>query len=94
VREGYAADITLDQALLDALPQIKARTLALFGTQDEVCPVEKTGRRLKSGIPRSHLSFIYRAAHAIEYDQPERVARLVGAFLERGEAFLVRMEAA
>ena len=94
VREGYAAGISLDQALLDALPQIKARTLALFGLQDEVCPVEKTGRRLKTGIARSHLSFIYGAAHAIEHDQPERVARLIAAFLERGEALLVRTEAA
>lgn len=48
------------------------------------------GCRLKSGIPHSHLSYIYGAAHAIEFDQPERVARLVGAFLERGEAFIVR----
>ena len=90
VREGYAAGISLDQALLEALPRIKARTLILFGTKDEVCPVEKTGRRLKAGITHSHLSFIYGAAHALEYDQPERVARLIGAFLERGEAFLVR----
>jgi pimeloyl-ACP methyl ester carboxylesterase len=90
VRDSYAAGISLDQALLDALPQIKARTLALFGTKDEVCPVEKTGRRLKAGIPHSHLSFIYGAAHALELDQPARTARLIGAFLERGEAFLVR----
>jgi pimeloyl-ACP methyl ester carboxylesterase len=89
-REGYAAGISLDQPLLEALPRIKARTLALFGTKDEVCPVEKTGRRLKAGIPHSHLSFIYGAAHAIELDQPARTARLIGAFLERGEAFLVR----
>ena len=90
VREGYAAGISLDQPLLDALPRIKARTLLLFGNKDEVCPVEKTGRRIKAGIPHSHLSFIYGAAHAIELDQPVRVARLIGAFLERGEAFLVR----
>ena len=89
-REGYAAGISLDQPLLEALPRIKARTLALFGTKDEVCPVEKTGRRLKAGIPHCHLSFIYGAAHALELDQPTRVARLIGAFLERGEAFLVR----
>jgi pimeloyl-ACP methyl ester carboxylesterase len=90
VREGYAGGISLDQALLEALPRISARTLILFGMLDEVCPVEKTGRRLKAGIAHSHLSYIYGAAHAIEYDQPERVARLIGAFLERGEAFLVR----
>jgi pimeloyl-ACP methyl ester carboxylesterase len=75
---------------VQALPLIKARTLLLFGTKDEVTPADDAGRRLKSGIAHSHLSYIYGAAHAVEFDQPERVARLVGAFLERGEAFLVR----
>lgn len=90
VRDDYGQGVSLDQSLLEALPQIKVRSLLLFGTKDEVCPVEPTGRRLKSGIPDSHLSYIYGAAHAVEFDQPERVARLVGAFLERGEAFVVR----
>jgi pimeloyl-ACP methyl ester carboxylesterase len=64
--------------------------LLLFGTKEEVVPAEDVGRRLKAGIAQSHLSYIYGAAHAVEFDQPERVARLVGAFLERGEAFVVR----
>ena len=89
VMQSYHAGVTPDRALLEALPQIKARTLIVFGTQDEVIPIE-VARRLKAGIPQSHLSYIYRAAHAVEFDQPERVARLVGAFLERGEGFLVR----
>jgi pimeloyl-ACP methyl ester carboxylesterase len=88
--QAYTDGETLDNALLKSLPQIKARTLLLFGTKDEVMPVENVGRRLKNGIPQSYLSYIYGAAHAVEFDQPERVARLVGAFLERGEAFVVR----
>lgn len=87
---GYTGGETLDEALLKSLPKIKARTLLLFGSKEEVTPVEDVGRRLKSGIPHSYLSFIYGAAHAVEFDQPDRVARLVGAFLERGEAFVVR----
>jgi len=87
---GYTDGETLDAALLESLPKIKARTLLVFGSKEEVVPVEDAGRRLKSGIPHSHLSYIYNAAHAVEFDQPERVARLVGAFLERGEAFVVR----
>jgi pimeloyl-ACP methyl ester carboxylesterase len=86
----YTVGETLDDALLQSLPRIKARTLLLFGTKEEVTPVEDVGRRLQNGIPHSHLSYIYGAAHAVEFDQPERVARLVGAFLERGEAFVVR----
>jgi pimeloyl-ACP methyl ester carboxylesterase len=86
---AYTGGETLDAELLKSLPHIKARTLLLFGTKEEVAPVEDVGRRLKSAIAHSHLSYIYGAAHAVEFDQPERVARLVGAFLERGEAFLV-----
>jgi len=89
VRDRYTGGITLDATLQEALPRIKARTLILFGTLDEVVPVE-TARRLKAAIAQSHLSFIYGAAHAPEFDQPQRVARLVGAFLEHGEGFLVR----
>jgi pimeloyl-ACP methyl ester carboxylesterase len=88
--QEYTGGETFDDALLKSLPQIKARTLLLFGTKEEVTPVEDVGRRLKTGIPHSHLSYIYGAAHAVEFDQPDRVARLVGAFLERGEAFVVR----
>jgi pimeloyl-ACP methyl ester carboxylesterase len=90
VAESYTRGETLDERLLKSLPQIEARTLLLFGTKDEVMPVEDVGRRLKNGISHSHLSYIYGAAHAVEFDQPDRVARLVGAFLERGEAFIVR----
>ena len=89
VRDGYAGGITLDTALEEALGRITARTLILFGTADEVVPVE-TARRLKAGIAHSHLSFVYGAAHALEFDQPQRAARLIAAFLEHGEGFLVR----
>jgi pimeloyl-ACP methyl ester carboxylesterase len=89
VRDGYVGGISLDTALQATLPGIKARTLVLMGTLDEVVPIE-TARRLKTGLPNAHLSFVYGAAHALEFDQPQRVARLIGAFLEHGEAFLVR----
>jgi pimeloyl-ACP methyl ester carboxylesterase len=93
-RERYAGRVTLDRGLLEALPWIKARTLVVMGTKDEVVPLD-TARRLMDAIAHAHLSYIYGAAHAVEFDQPERLARLVGGFLERGEAFLVpRKEAA
>ena len=81
--------IDYDKALHDALPRIKARTLIVMGTRDTVAPVI-TAHRLKAGIANSHLSFIYGAAHALEFDAPARVAPLVAGFLERGEAFVVR----
>jgi hypothetical protein len=52
-----------------------------------------TARRLTAGIARAHLSYIWGAAHVPEFDQPDGTARLIGAFLEHGEGFLVRRPA-
>ena len=88
----YTGGITLDTALQAALPGIKARTLILFGTLDEVVPID-TARRLLAGIPTARLTYIWGAAHVPEFDQPDRTARLIGAFMEHGEGFLVRRPA-
>ena len=88
-RDAYAGDIAYDAALHKALPNITARTLIVMGTKDTVAPVI-AAHRIKAGIPNSHLSFIYGAAHALEFDAPDRVGPLIGRFLERGEAFVVR----
>jgi pimeloyl-ACP methyl ester carboxylesterase len=90
LRDKIAAGLAHDKELEALLPTIKARTLIVFGLNDEISPYDKAGPRLKRGIPQSHLTYIYDAAHSIEFDQPERVARLVSSFLERGEGFLVR----
>jgi pimeloyl-ACP methyl ester carboxylesterase len=88
----YSGGASLDAALQAALPGIEARTLVLFGTLDEVVPID-TARRLLAGIPQSRLTYIWGAAHAPEYDQPDRTARLIGAFMEHGEGYLVRRPA-
>jgi pimeloyl-ACP methyl ester carboxylesterase len=84
----YNEGILVDQDLVAKLPSIKARTLIVLATKDEMIPI-KTGQVLKELIPASHLTYIYDAAHAIEVDQPERMLRVVKPFLERGEAFIV-----
>jgi len=78
-----------DAELAGRLGEIQARTLVLMGTEEEVIPAS-TGRRLKAGIPHSHLTYVYGAGHGLEYDAPERVGPLIARYLERGEAFLVR----
>jgi hypothetical protein len=60
-----------------------------MGTKDTVAPVV-VAHRIKAGVASSHLSFIYGAAHSLEFDAPERVGTLISGFLERGEAFVVR----
>jgi pimeloyl-ACP methyl ester carboxylesterase len=91
-RDRYFGGVSLDKELQAALPGIKARTLIVFGTADEVVTID-TARRLTAGIPHAHLTYIWGAAHVPERDQPDRTARLIGAFLEHGEAFVVRRPA-
>lgn len=87
-RDLYMGGIDYDGALAAALPQIKARTLVVMGTKDTIAPVI-VAHRIKAAVPNSHLSFIYGAAHSLEFDAPERVGPLISAFLDRGEAFIV-----
>jgi pimeloyl-ACP methyl ester carboxylesterase len=87
-RDLYMAGIEFDEALHAVLPQIKARTLVVMGTKDVAAPVI-VAHRIKAAVPNSHLSFVYGAAHSIEFDAPERVGPLISKFLESGEAFVV-----
>jgi pimeloyl-ACP methyl ester carboxylesterase len=70
------------------LGEVAARTLILHGTLDRLAPAEGM-RFLKSKLPQAHLHFVYDSAHVIQVDQPERFLRLVLAFLERGDAYIV-----
>ncbi|HVA15428.1 MAG TPA: alpha/beta hydrolase [Stellaceae bacterium] len=86
--DRYRALSLADAALPTRVAEIKAPTLILMGTKDEIIPRE-TGQFLKGAIAGSHLAYIYDAAHVIESDQPERLLRIVASFLERGEAYIV-----
>lgn len=77
-----------DRDLVARLGDITALTLILHGTKDGIIPLASP-RLLKERIPRSHLAYVYDAAHALDVDQPDRWVRLVGDFLARGEAFIV-----
>ncbi len=87
--DGYAGGVTYDEALASRLPEIKSRTLIIMGHKERVIPIE-AGHLLKSRIPQSHLTYVFGAAHAVEFDQPDLVGRLIADFLERGESFIVR----
>jgi pimeloyl-ACP methyl ester carboxylesterase len=87
-RDRYVNGIDFDAALSAALKDIKARTLVVMGTKDIVAPVI-VAHRIMAGLANAHLSFIYGAAHALEFDAPDRVGPLIASFLERGEAFVV-----
>lgn len=84
----YSNGILVDEELVARLPGITARTLILMGSKEKMIPAQ-TGQVLKEKVPSSHLAYVYDAAHAIEVDQPERTLRIVKAFLERGESYIV-----
>jgi len=84
----YSKGALVDDDLAGRVHGIKARTLVLMATADATIPAS-TGHFLAAKIPASHLSYIYNAAHGIQVDQPETTLRLVRAFLERGDAYVV-----
>ncbi len=86
--QRYRERAGTDPALVARLGEIQSLTLILAGTRDGVTRPE-TCRLLKAAIPRSYLTFVYDAAHAIEVDQPLRFVRVVRDFLTRGEAFII-----
>ncbi len=86
---GYTGNAGFDDALAPQLGAIRARTLVLMGTLDKIIPAS-SGQLLKNHIAHSHLTYIWDAAHALEFDQPQRVSALTLDFLDRGESFLVR----
>ena len=87
-RDRYSTGKPVDEALAARAGEIPARTLILLGTRDLSIPRE-TGIFLKAKLPASHLAYVYDAGHSIEVDQPARFLRIVDAYLDRGEAYIV-----
>ena len=85
---GYGTAQPRDEELIARIGEIQAHTLILGGSRDERVPAQAV-QALKSRIRRSQLLYVYDAAHAMEADQPERVASLVEDFFVRGDAFIV-----
>lgn len=81
---GCARDSELERGLGD----IKAATLVLFGTRDDVMPSE-TGRLYVERIPNCYYALVYDAGHMIEAERPEALFAAVRDFLEHRETFIV-----
>jgi pimeloyl-ACP methyl ester carboxylesterase len=78
-----AADLTLEE--------IKAPTLVLYGTRDQVVTPE-TGRIFARRIAKCFYTLVYDAGHDIAADRPQALCAVVGDFLEHREKFVVRHE--
>jgi 2-hydroxymuconate-semialdehyde hydrolase len=64
------------------LGELRIPTAVLWGTDDPWLPVA-AGERLRDAIPGATLEVIQDARHFTPEDAPERVARLIGALLQR-----------
>jgi pimeloyl-ACP methyl ester carboxylesterase len=74
-----------------ALEQVKAPTLVLYGTRDQVVTPE-TGRIFARRIAKCFYTLVYDAGHDIAADRPQALCAVVGDFLEHREKFVVRHE--
>ena len=75
------------------LPKIGCLTLILAGNADARVPPDSV-RLLKRKVPRSFLVYVHDAGHDIEAERPKQFLRVVSDFLQWGEGFLVRRNAA
>lgn len=71
-----------------ALEQVKAPTLALFGTRQDAAAVQ-VGRSLAQRIANCFYTLVYDSDRDIGHDRPQALLELVRDFLERREQFLV-----
>jgi pimeloyl-ACP methyl ester carboxylesterase len=74
--------------LRERLHEIKAPTLILWGTDDQVIPQEQ-GAIYQREIPQAYLMYIYKAAHALSVSAGKQFVALATDFIERGPAFVV-----
>jgi pimeloyl-ACP methyl ester carboxylesterase len=76
------------EALLDKLPEVKAPTLLLWGTEDRISPPE-LGAPYRKLIPDAYRVYVHGAAHSLPIAAGPRFVTLALDFLDRGEFFVV-----
>jgi pimeloyl-ACP methyl ester carboxylesterase len=66
------------------IPEIKKRTLVIWGENDRWVPLH-VGRRLKAELPDATLAVIPACGHIPQEERPEETAKLMAAFMAAGE---------
>ena len=79
-----------NEDLKERLKEIKARTLLIVATRDEVVPAEAMAP-YQSAIPVCYRMFMYGAAHEMPISACAKWVNLVADFIERGERFVVNI---
>ncbi|WP_278912724.1 alpha/beta fold hydrolase [Deinococcus wulumuqiensis] len=73
----------LRDSVLDLLPEIRARTLVVWGARDALIPAA-LGRQLAASIPGAQYVELPRAGHVVMVDDPAGFNRAVLDFLAQG----------
>jgi hypothetical protein len=81
--DGTSAELPLEE--------IKAPTLVLFGTRDQVAAPE-TGRIFARRIAKCFYTLVYDSGHDIAADRPQALGVVVRDFLQHREKFVVEHE--
>lgn len=65
--------------------QLQVPTLLIWGDQDRVFPVERTGRVAAASIPNARLAIIPNCGHFPHLESPRALAGLLGGFLAHAQ---------
>jgi pimeloyl-ACP methyl ester carboxylesterase len=78
-----ALDDKLFEPYIRRIPEIKNRTLILWGEKDRWIPLD-VGRRLQKEIPASTLAVIASCGHIPQEEKPDETAKLIAEFIAAG----------
>jgi 2-hydroxy-6-oxonona-2,4-dienedioate hydrolase len=73
----------LNDQILPKLPEVRIPTLVVRGTNDYIAP-QNWVEKVVDSLPRGCLAVLPGAAHALAYDEPARLTRIVELFLLEG----------
>ena len=70
------------------LSEIQCPALVVFGLNDRLV-APQAGSIYREKIPKSHVSIVYDAGHAIVFERPEALIDVVGDYVARQETFII-----
>lgn len=67
-----------DRALIHLLPEVQTSTLVVWGDDDQIVP-RNIGEQYVAALPNARLEIVENCGHAVDLEQPERLAELITA---------------
>ena len=80
-----ALSAQLGDSFADELPRVRARAMVIWGDQDSITPYEEQ-LELTSALAHTELHVLRGVGHALHWEEPETVARLIARFVRRTQS--------